>query len=273
MKPETPIPKLETRPLPRWRGLCAYDGTDFYGWQSQQGGRTIQDYLEKRLAQIFRRPVRVHASGRTDSGVHAKAQVFHFAAEWTHPVAHLQRALRSGLPAGITVSAVRRAKGDFHARYSARGKRYRYRVFLGYPSPFESRWSWSLGDRPVDVEKMRAAAKKLLGRHDFTAFSGQFEKTENPVKDLRRLDILQRGPRVDFVIEASGFLYKMARGLVGALVAVGLGKLTAADLEQILKSQKRPVEIATAPALGLCLEKVYYSLVGRGLRTRLEGLV
>ena len=245
-------------PVPRWRCTCAYDGTDFYGWQSQRGGRTIQDFLEKRLAQIFQKPVRVHGSGRTDSGVHARAQVFHFEAEWAHPVAHLHRALRSGLPRGIAVNSVRHAKSDFHARYSARGKRYRYRVYLGHAGPFESRWCWSLGDRPLDVGKMRAAAKKLLGKHDFTAFSGQYEETENPVKDLRRLDIFQRGPRVEFVVEASGFLYKMARGLVGALVAVGLGKLTAADLERILKSKQRPIEIATAPAIGLCLEKVFY---------------
>jgi tRNA pseudouridine38-40 synthase len=243
----------------RWRCICAYDGTDFLGWQSQKGGGTVQDFLEKRLAQIFQKPVRVHGSGRTDSGVHARAQVFHFEAEWAHPVAHLQRALRSGLPRGLVVSSVRRAAPDFHARYSARGKRYRYRLYLGYAGPFESRWCWSLGDRSLDVDKMRAAAKKLLGRHDFSAFSGQYEETENPVKDLRRLSILQRGRRVDFVVEASGFLYKMARGLVGALVAVGLGKLTSGDIERLLKNKTRTQEVATAPAIGLCLEKVYYA--------------
>jgi len=244
--------------MPRWRCTCAYDGTDFFGWQSQKGGHTVQDFLEKRLAQIFQKPVRVHGSGRTDSGVHARAQVFHFEADWPHPVAHLQRALRSGLPRGISVTTVRKAKDDFHARYSARGKRYRYKVYLGYPDPFDSRWCWSLGDRPVDIDKMRAAAKKLLGKHDFSGFSGQYEEKENPVKDLRRLDIIKRGKRVDFVIEASGFLYKMARGLVGALVAVGLGKLTSADLERVLKTKKRTQEITTAPAIGLVLEKVFF---------------
>jgi tRNA pseudouridine38-40 synthase len=242
----------------RWRCTCAYDGTDFLGWQSQRGGGTVQDFLEKRLAQIFQKPVRVHGSGRTDSGVHARAQVFHFDAEWAHPVAHLQRALRSGLPRGLVVTAVRRAAADFHARFSAAGKRYRYRLYRGHAGPFESRWCWSFGDRPLDVEKMRAAAKKLLGKHDFSAFSGQYEPGENPVKDLRKLDVRARGRRIEFVVEASGFLYKMARGLVGALVAVGLGKLTVEDIERILKSKKRTQAIATAPAEGLCLEKVYY---------------
>jgi tRNA pseudouridine38-40 synthase len=245
-------------PLPRWRCICAYDGTDFLGWQSQKGGGTVQDFLEKRLAQIFQKPVRVHGSGRTDSGVHARAQVFHFEADWAHPVAHLQRALRSGLPRGLAVNSVRRAAPDFHARYSARGKRYRYRLDLGHAGPFESRWCWSLGDRLLDLDKMRAAAKKLPGRHDFSAFSGQYEETENPVKDLRQLKIIRRGRRVEFVIEASGFLYKMARGLVGALVAVGLGKLTPEDIARLLKNKQRTQEVTTAPALGLCLEKVFY---------------
>lgn len=242
----------------RWRCTCAYDGTDFLGWQSQKGGHTVQDFLEKRLAQIFHKPIRVHGSGRTDSGVHARAQVFHFEADWAHPVAHLQRALRSGLPAGITVNSVRKAAPDFHARYSAEGKRYRYRLYRGYAGPFESRWCWSFGDRPLDVEKMRAAAKKLTGKHDFSGFSGQYDEKENPVKDLRRLDIQARGRRIEFVIEASGFLYKMARGLVGTLVAVGQEKLTIEDVERVLKTKKRTQEITTAPAEGLCLEKVYY---------------
>jgi tRNA pseudouridine38-40 synthase len=267
-KPEAQIsktgsgnPKLETRnpKLPtRWRCTCAYDGTDFLGWQSQRGGRTVQDFLEKRLAQIFQKPIRVHGSGRTDSGVHARAQVFHFEADWAHPVAHLQRALRSGLPAGLVVSSVRHAAPKFHARYSAKGKRYRYRLYAGYAGPFESRWCWSFGDRPLDIAQMRVAAKKLLGSHDFSAFSGQYEETENPVKHLRKLNIIKNGRRVEFVVEASGFLYKMARGLVGALVSVGLGKLTPADIERLLHSQKRTQEIVTAPAVGLSLEKVFY---------------
>jgi tRNA pseudouridine38-40 synthase len=252
----------------RWRCTCAYDGTDFLGWQSQKGGGTVQDFLEKRLAQIFQKPIRVHGSGRTDSGVHARAQVFHFEADWAHPVAHLQRALRSGLPRGLVVNSVRRAAPDFHARYSARGKRYRYKLYLGHAGPFESRWCWSFGDRALDIEKMRATAKKLLGKHDFTAFSGQYEEGENPVKDLRRLDILKKGRRVEFVVEASGFLYKMARGLVGALVAVGLGKITPEEVTQLLQTKKRIQAIATAPAIGLCLEKVYYALPGQTRRSQ-----
>jgi tRNA pseudouridine38-40 synthase len=244
--------------LPRWRATCAYDGGEFLGWQSQKGGGTVQDFLEERLKEIFHRPVRIHGSGRTDAGVHARAQVFHFEAEWVHPVEHLARALRSGLPRGLQVAAVKRAKPDFHARYSAKGKRYRYRIYQGHATPFEERYCWSLGNRTLDVAAMRAGAKRLEGKHDFTAFAARSDEDENPVKDLRRLEVVQRGRRVDVVLEGSGFLYKMARGLTGALVAVGLGKLTAADVERMLRERKRTHEVQTAPAVGLFLEKVFY---------------
>jgi len=243
---------------PRWRATCAYDGGDFLGWQSQKGGGTVQDFLEKRLGEIFERPVRIHGSGRTDSGVHARAQVFHFDAEWAHPVESLARALRTGLPRGLQVTSVRRAKEDFHARFQAKGKRYRYRLYLGEASPFERRYCWSLGKRKLDVAAMRAGAKLLVGKHDFTAFASGTDDEENPVKTLRRLDVVQRGRRVDVVLEGSGFLYKMARGLTGALVGVGVGKLTPADLARMLKEARRTHVVETAPAVGLFLERVFY---------------
>ncbi|MGA2053087.1 MAG: tRNA pseudouridine(38-40) synthase TruA [Opitutales bacterium] len=242
----------------RWRATCAYDGGDFLGWQSQKGGGTVQDFLEKRLGEIFERPVRVHGSGRTDAGVHARAQVFHFDAEWGHPVESLRRALRTGLPRGVQVTSVRRARGDFHARYSAKGKRYRYRIFLGEASPFESRYCWSLGKRKLEVEAMRAGAKLLVGKHDFSAYAGRLDEGEDPVKELRRLEVKKRGRRVEVVLEGSGFLYKMARGLTGALVGAGLGKLTPEDLARMLQERRRTHVVETAPAQGLCLERVFY---------------
>ncbi len=248
-------------PLTRWVCACAYDGTDFLGWQSQAGGNTIQDYIETRLAALFKRPVRIHGSGRTDSGVHAKAQVFHFDAHWPHPVEHLLRALRSGLPAGIQVYRVRRAPPGFHARYDATGKRYIYRMHLGWASPMEARYCWSLGARRPDLALMRDAASRLLGTHDFTAFgalrSGASEQ-DSPVKDLRRLDLTLRGRKLTLTTEASGYLYKMVRTLTGTLVEVGLGKLTPDDVERILRSRVRTPAIVTAPAHGLMLDRVWY---------------
>lgn len=238
----------------------AYDGTDFEGWQSQRSGNTVQDHIERRLAQIFQEPIRIHGSGRTDAGVHAKAQVFHFDGAWHHPEEHLLRALRSGFPDAIQVTRVKQVSDSFHARYSATGKRYRYRLYEGFALPAENRYCWSLGNRKTDIAPMRAGAARLLGEHDFTAFAAnrRDESKENPVKELRKLDITRQGPRITITTEASGYLYKMVRSLVGALVDVGVGKLTPDDLEAILESGRRTARVATAPPQGLSLERVFY---------------
>ncbi len=249
----------------RFKAWCAYDGTDFKGWQSQRGGNTIQDRIEARLAELFKQPVRIHGSGRTDSGVHARRQVFHFDAPgWPHPVDKLERALRVGLPETIQVWKVRRAPAGFHGRFSAVRKRYVYRLYEGQAPPMELRYCWSLGERigTLDTDQMNAAAQRLLGEHDFSAFGasrrdGSNEK-ENPVKDLQRLEVTRRGQRLTLTTEASGYLYKMVRSLTGALVEVGRGKLTPEELESLLKRKQRIQKIPTAPARGLCLERVWY---------------
>ena len=244
----------------RWRGTCAYDGTDFYGWQSQTCGRTIQDFLEKRLALIFKRPIRIHGSGRTDSGVHAKSQTFHFDAEWVHSPQSLLKAFRSGLPSTIQVRGLRLASSSFHARYCVKGKRYTYKICLGPVSPFEARYCWALWRDKIEIAPMQEAAHALLGKWDFSAFGAKHGEVEgeNPVKDLWRLTVTSHGPRLCITTEASGYLYKMVRRLVGALVAVGAGKLSTKELLEIRDAKVRTPSILTAPARGLCLEKVFY---------------
>ncbi len=251
----------ETKPATemRWRAVCAYVGTELHGWQAQPTKQAVQDYLEKRLAQIFGRPIHIQGSGRTDSGVHARAQVFHFDADWKHGAEKLERALSCGLPAAIQVRGLRRAKPDFHARFSSTGKRYIYFIHRGVADPFEAPFCWSLGGRPLDVDAMRATARKLVGRHDFrafSAFSGVERKTT--VRTLRRLDVLGRGQKLRIVAEADGFLYKMVRTLVGALVGVGLGKLAPEQVAALLDSRKRTHLVVTAPAQGLSLWRVEY---------------
>ena len=247
------IPKVQ-----RWKCLCAYDGGHFNGWQSQPGGGAVQDVIERCLQSILNREVRIHGSGRTDAGVHAHGQVFHFDEAWKHGPAKLVAALRGGLPRSIQVRSVRLVPGDFHARFSARGKVYFYQLHRGAADPFLDPYCWSIA-WPLAVESMRAAAQCLTGRHEFRAFSASngVEKG-NTVRCLRRLEVTARGTRLRITAEADGFLYKMVRSLVGVLVAVGQGKLTPAEVETILHSARRTHAVQTAPAQGLFLARVRY---------------
>ncbi len=258
--------------FPRWKCVVAYDGTAFTGWQSQLGGKAVQDVIERRLAEIFGRTVRVHGSGRTDAGVHARGQVFHFDADWPHGTVKLLAAFRTGLPPTIQVRTARRMTAGFHARFSATGKIYHYEIRhgsggAGGADPFEFPFCWAM-PHTLDVAAMRAAAARLVGRHDFRAFCAlKGAEREDNVRTLRRLDVVARGPRLRITAEADGFLYKMVRSLVGALVGVGLGRLTPDDMAEILRGRRRTHRVKTAPPQGLCLMRVVY---GDG-RTRKGG--
>ena len=244
--------------VPRWKCICAYDGTTFHGWQSQEGGNTIQDLIERQLRKILGECIRLEGSGRTDSGVHALGQVFHFDAAWSHGGEKLRLALQSGLPRTIQLKTIRRVAADFHARFAARGKVYRYHIYLGEADPFTLAYCWSL-NRELDWPAVLAAAKVLRGKHDFWAFSGENDRTyETTVRDLRRLEVVRRGRKVTFTFEADGFLYKMVRSLTGALVSVGVGKLTAAELAGLIKTRRRVPAVVTAPPQGLFMVKVIY---------------
>jgi tRNA pseudouridine38-40 synthase len=242
----------------RWKCVCAYDGTRFAGWQSQVRGTAIQDVIEARLAQIFKGPLRIHGSGRTDAGVHAYGQVFHFDADWSHGPEKLRAAFRAGLPAAIQIKSVRAVADDFHARFQAKGKCYVYHLYLGDPDPFARPYCWSLL-RPLDVAAMQAAAAALCGRHDFRAFTAlNGPEREDTVRELQRLDVVARGRRIRITAESTGFLYKMVRSMAGALVAVGEGKTTVDAVRAMLQSGVREPVVKTAPPQGLFLMKVWY---------------
>ena len=242
----------------RWKCVCAYDGTSFAGWQSQQGGGAIQDVIEAQLATMFGGLVRINASGRTDARVHAHGQVFHFDAAWKHGPEKLRAALRSKLPASIQIKSIRAVSPEFHSRFSAKGKIYVYNIFLGDADPFTRPFAWAIG-RPLDLEAMKAATLVLRGKHDFRAFSAlNGPPKDDTVRDLRRFELVRRGLRVRITAEADGFMYKMVRSLVGALVSVGEGNLSAAQLKAILVSGKRTPLVQTAPPQGLFLVKVLY---------------
>ncbi len=242
----------------RWKCVCAYDGAAFSGWQCQEDGKGIQDMIEARLAQILGKKVRIEASGRTDAGVHARAQVIHFDAEWRHGAEKLFAALSSCLPTEIQIISVRPAAADFHARFSAKGKRYVYHVHLGDADPFTRPYCWTVF-RPLDLAAMRAAAAVLVGRQDFRAFTAlNGPAREDTVRHLRRLDVVRRGKRIRIIAEGDGFLYKMVRSLAGALVTVGEGRASPEDVRTILASRQRTAAVLTAPPQGLFLEKVFY---------------
>ena len=242
----------------RWKCLCAYDGAAFVGWQSQSEGKGVQDTIERRLAEILGGVVRIHASGRTDAGVHARAQVFHFDAEWKHGADKFHAALSSCLPDAIQIISLRPTAADFHARFSATGKRYVYHIHLGDADPFQRPYCWPVF-HPLDLTAMRATAAVLVGRHDFRAFSAlNGEEREDTIRDLRRLDVVKRGKNLRITAEAEGFLYKMVRSLAGVLVSAGKGRISPEEVRAMLTSRKRAVAVITAPPQGLFLENVFY---------------
>lgn len=250
----------ESVPHVRWKVVCAYDGSEFEGWQSQPGGRSVQDVIEARLGRIAGEQIRIHGSGRTDAGVHAKAQVFHFDLPWRHGARRLQAALRVGLSPALQICSVRAVRPEFHARFDVVRKRYEYRIYLGNPDPFIRRFVWGL-DRPepLDFRAMHEAARHLRGRHDFAAFSAlNGRDRDDTVRRLDRFEFSRKGRHVRIVAEADGFLYKMVRTLVGALVATGMRKVTPERIRLMLEDGRRPPEVETAPAQGLCLIRVWY---------------
>jgi tRNA pseudouridine38-40 synthase len=247
----------------RWKCTVAYDGTAFAGWQIQPNAETVQAVIERRLAEVFKTAVDITGSGRTDSGVHARGQVFHFDAHWPHEPTKLLTALRVGLPPTIQVQSAERVPASFHARFGATGKTYHYHLCHGgYADPFTQAYTWSL-PQTLDVAAMREAAALLVGTHDFRAFTaipGSGLEKEDTVRTVRRLDLIADadGHRLRLEAEGNGFLYKMVRSLTGALVDVGLGRLKPGDMAPILASQLRTQRVFTAPPQGLFLVQVFY---------------
>ena len=246
----------------KFKLTIAYDGTNYAGWQVQTSGVGVQQKVEEALVRLFPSAKRIHSSSRTDTGVHALGMVAHVeipAAEFKMPAAKLALALNAHLPEDIRVMTAARCRGDFHARFDATGKQYRYFVW-NHPAmnPLLRHQAWHV-PRTLDLAAMRSAAKLFPGRHDFKSFAANRNyEVESTVRALTRCDIKRNGPLLTFAIEGDGFLYKMCRGIVGTLVQVGQGKIAAADIKTILASRDRRLAGMTAPAHGLVLWKVFY---------------
>ena len=243
----------------RYKMTVAYDGTRYSGWQVQPGERTIQGELERALAAVTREAVRVHCSGRTDSGVHARGQIAHF--DLARPLAatRIRPALNALLEPDIRVMTAGRAPRDFDARRSATGKQYRYLLWDGPVLPPHLRLYRTHLARRLDVASMQEAARRLMGHKDFASFAANPNRAvPTTVRTLRRLSVTRKGHEVAIVAESEGFLYKMVRSLAGFLIRVGQGELIPDATDQILDSRRRTARVPTAPPQGLFLWKVFY---------------
>ncbi|HOW64119.1 MAG TPA: tRNA pseudouridine(38-40) synthase TruA [Candidatus Paceibacterota bacterium] len=249
---------------PPWKlkMTVAYEGTQYSGWQTQKTGIGVQQKLEEALGQLFPRPKVVHSSSRTDTGVHALGMVVHVEIprhELKMPPRKLLLALNAHLPEDIRVMAVSRCREDFHARFSAVGKEYRYLVW-NHPAmnPLWRHCAWHVPQK-LDFQRMKIAARHFEGTHDFRALAANRNYPfTNTVRTLACCRLQRRGPMITIILRGSGFLYKMCRGIVGTLVQVGQNKISPGDIVRILDSRDRRLAGMSAPAHGLVLWKVCY---------------
>jgi tRNA pseudouridine38-40 synthase len=247
-----------------YRLTLQYDGTDFHGWQMQGAQRTVQGELTRVLSLLDGREVVVHGSGRTDAGVHAEGQVASVQLRREIEPDKLRAAINGNLARDLRVVRAEAVEDDFHARFSARGKTYLYRI-LSAPvaSPFWMRYAYH-DARPLDRERMSEAARLFLGAHDWTAFSAAQTDAPSRVRRVTGLEVSERvdecasAPLIEIKASADGFLRYMVRSIAGALMAAGRGQLDLPSIARAIESGQRPHAIVTAPAHGLTLLRVYY---------------
>lgn len=246
--------------LTNFKITVEYDGSDFHGWQRQKHDRTIQAEIEEALARIVGQRVAVIGSGRTDAGVHALGQVANFQCATRLNATVIQKALNSLLPNAIVVKMCQQAHPGFHARYDAKSKTYRYRIY-NHPIPvaIDRQYAWHVR-HPLDLKSMHAAAEVLIGPHDFTAFEGAGSPRSHTIRHVFRAQLKEENMTgsLAFDIEANGFLRFMVRNIVGTLVQVGCGKISMKRFTTILHSKDRQQAGATAPPHGLFLVEVSY---------------
>lgn len=245
--------------MQRYKCIIAYDGSGFSGYQVQPKGRTVQAEVENVLSKMHKgESVRIAASGRTDAGVHAKGQVVHFDSPLGIPAERWRTALNSLLPDDISVLSVEKASVDFHARFDAVGKEYRYMLHLSeVRDPFQRNYAYRY-PYPLKLEAMKEASLHLLGTHDFTSFCAAKTEVVDKVRTIETIEFLSEGDLLTIRFVGSGFLYNMVRILVGTLLEVGSGDRLPEEIPSILKRKDRRFAGKTAPAQGLYLWKVFY---------------
>jgi len=244
----------------------AYDGTAYHGFQRQSNAITVQQILEDKLARIFQSPITVNGSARTDTGVHAYGQVVNFLTAGTIPAERIAVASRGLLPRDIVILAAEDVELDFHARISATGKLYVYRIHRSaLADPFLRNYAWHITS-PLDVAAMQEAAQVIIGTHDFSAFRGaNITQVVSPVRTIFKAEMSQDRDRLEFRVWGNGFLYHMVRNLVGTLVDIGRGRRSGSDMGILLAGKDRSKAGMTAPAQGLYLQEVFYNSTHPGM--------
>lgn len=238
----------------------AYRGSAYHGWQRQPGGRTVQDHVERALAAFVGAPVATTCAGRTDAGVHAFNQVVHLDSPVQRDAFSWLRGTNRHLPADIALQWCQPVPDDFHARYLARGRRYRYLLLQSAMRPALESASVGWTFRPLDADAMRTAALHLLGEHDFSSFRSSECQARSPVKTLRAISISQHGAYWRFDFDGSAFLHHMVRNVMGCLLAVGSGRQAPGWLAEVLAARNRDAAAPTFAAAGLYFAGPYYDV-------------
>lgn len=236
-----------------------YDGSNFSGWQYQKNGeRTVQDEVEKALSKVANHPVRVHCAGRTDTGVHATGQVVHFDTEAVRDERAWVFGANTNLPKDVALLWTRPVSEEFHARFSATRRAYRYVIFTRHVRPtfLSYRVSWHY--KPLDVERMAEAGRALVGEHDFSSYRAVACQAKSPVRTLHKLEVSSQGPFIFIDVEANGFLHHMVRNIAGVLMAIGDGDKPIEWAAEVLEARDRTLGGVTAQPYGLYLTEVGY---------------
>jgi len=250
------------------RLLLAYDGTEFHGWQKQPGMRTVQDVVEQAARRVVRHMVTLNAAGRTDAGVHAAGQVANFESTCDIPLTNLRRAIGSRLPKDVSLVQVREAPLDFRSSRDAISKLYRYRVYNAAERPVEKHAQRQVYHfwNPLDIDRVREAAARLVGTYDFAGFATRGSERETTVRTILRVEISRDYNEIRVDVEGTGFLYNQVRNMVGTLLEIGRGHWPPERIDQIISSGDRSQAGPTAPARGLCLQWVRYDMTRPILR-------
>ncbi|PSB58666.1 tRNA pseudouridine(38-40) synthase TruA [Chamaesiphon polymorphus] len=250
---------ITNSPSQRVALVIQYSGTHLLGWQKQPQGRTVQSEIERAIAKVLDRSVSIYGAGRTDSGVHAAAQVAHFDNPSVIPANSWAAVLNSRLPDDIVIRASAPVDDRWHARFSASYRRYRYTIYTAaQPNLFVRPYSWHYYQQPLVIERMQAAVAPMLGTHHLAAFHRTDSGRSHSWVDIQDVGCYQSGDFVHIEIQANGFLYGMVRLLVGLLIQVGNGDLSIAEFTKIWQTEQRSQVRHSAPAKGLCLLRVGY---------------